>query len=307
MAAGLALAVTLPAVPAQAQAIRTFVSAAGSDSNPCSITQPCRHFQAAVNATSVGGEVDALDPGAYGSFTISHAITIEGQGWSYVAPPANGNAITIDAVSGKVILRGVSLNGIGVTNAHGILFSSGGSLTVRDSVIQNFTNDGIHFVPNSSTPSQIFVSNTLVSDNGNDGIAIMPSGSGTTNGVLNHAEMANNANDGLDVQTGTQTITMTVSDSVSAGNASEGIYAASNGGPAVIITVRNSTVVNNGDDGVFAAGTLATIRVTRSTITENAAGGWSSVAGGVVKSYGDNNIDGNGINNSTPGSAIPYH
>src|SRR5258708_319400 len=97
------LAVTLPAVQPQAQSIRTFVSTAGSDSNPCSITQPCRHFSAAVAATAVGGEVDALDPGAYGSFTIGHAITIEGQGWSYVAPPANGNAITINALAGDSV------------------------------------------------------------------------------------------------------------------------------------------------------------------------------------------------------------
>ncbi len=62
MAAGLAVAVMLPAASAQAQAPRTFVSAAGSDSNPCSFAAPCRHFQAAVNATSLGGEVDALDP-----------------------------------------------------------------------------------------------------------------------------------------------------------------------------------------------------------------------------------------------------
>ncbi len=34
MAVGLALAVTLPAVSAQAQSIRTFVSTAGSDSTP---------------------------------------------------------------------------------------------------------------------------------------------------------------------------------------------------------------------------------------------------------------------------------
>ena len=46
-----ALACTYFAVPAQAQAPRTFVSAAGNDSNPCSFAAPCRHFQAAVNAT----------------------------------------------------------------------------------------------------------------------------------------------------------------------------------------------------------------------------------------------------------------
>jgi hypothetical protein len=55
MAAALALAVTLPPVSAQAQAPRTFVSSAGSDSNPCSFAAPCRHFQAAVDATSAGG------------------------------------------------------------------------------------------------------------------------------------------------------------------------------------------------------------------------------------------------------------
>ena len=116
----------LPIAPAQAQAPRTFVSAAGSDSNPCSFAAPCRHFQAAVMATSAGGEVDALDPAGYGPITISQAVTIEGQGWSYIAPPTGGNAITINAVSGKVSIHGVSLNGVGITGTTtGIQFNSG--------------------------------------------------------------------------------------------------------------------------------------------------------------------------------------
>ena len=171
IAAALALAVTLPAVSAQAQAPRTFVSAAGSDSNPCSFAAPCRHFQAAVNATSGGGEVDALDPAGYGPIIISQAITIEGQGWSYIAPPADGNAILINAVSGKVTIRGVSLNGVGMANAIGILFNSGASLNVQNSVIENFSRYGILFQPNGS--SKISVSNTQVSDN-NYGIYIGP-------------------------------------------------------------------------------------------------------------------------------------
>src|SRR5258707_15510345 len=96
----------LPVVQAQAQAIRTFVSVAGDDSNPCTITQPCRHFQAAVNATAIGGEVDALDPGAYGSFPISQAITIQGQGWAYLATAAGGIGILLRAVSGKTYIHG---------------------------------------------------------------------------------------------------------------------------------------------------------------------------------------------------------
>src|SRR5258707_13236973 len=91
MAAALALAVTLPAVPAQAQSIRTFVSTAGSDSNPCSLAAPCRHFQAAVAATAVRGEVDPLHPGAYRSFNLSQPITTYGQACLHVAAPSDGH------------------------------------------------------------------------------------------------------------------------------------------------------------------------------------------------------------------------
>ena len=158
-----ALAFVFFAAPANAQAPRTFVSAAGSDSNPCSFAAPCRHFQAAVDATSAGGEVDALDPAGYGPITISQAVTIEGQGWSYIAPPTGGNGITINAVSGNVIIHGVSLNGVGITGTTtGIVFNSGGSLTVEDSVIRHFSNAGIDFAPNTSNPSQLYVSNTPV-------------------------------------------------------------------------------------------------------------------------------------------------
>ncbi len=196
IAAALALAVTLPAVSAQAQAPRTFVSAAGSDSNPCSFAAPCRHFQAAVNATSAGGEVDALDPAGYGPITISQAITIEGQGWSYIAPPAGGNGITINAVSGNVSVHGVSLNGVGITGTtNGIQFNSGGSLAVADSVIQNFTQNGINFVP--SVTALLSVSNTVVSDNAGHGIVMQPSGAFIYDGVFTGVKAFRNSTSGI--------------------------------------------------------------------------------------------------------------
>src|SRR5258708_28095586 len=304
MAAALALAVTLPAVQAQAQSIRTFVSTAGSDSNPCSLASPCRHFSAAVAVTSPGGEVDALDRGAYGSFTISHAITIEGQGWSYVAPPANGAAITVTAGStDKINIRGVSLNGVGVANATGVAFNSVSSLNVQDCVIRNFTLDGISCQPNTS--SRLHVSNTLASDNGHHGIFIVPSGSGITTGVLDHVHMENNHNSGFFVNTATQDIRFTVSESVSANNAGSGIDAeSSNAAASVNVMVRNSTIADNSGDGLAASGAAATLRVTRSTITGNGTG-WIVVSSGVVTSYADNNIDGNVSVNTAP-PAIGY-
>ena len=238
--AALALAVTLPAVSAQAQAPRTFVSAAGSDSNPCSFAAPCRHFQAAVNVTSAGGEVDALDPAGYGPITISQAITIEGQGWSYIAPSPGGNGITINAVSGKVSIHGVSLNGVGIPGTTtGIQFNSGDTLNVQDKrnpriSVTSVSKSSPQFEPDSC----IFVSNTQVSDNGGDGINFTTGGTKTTTGVISHVEMANNVGNGLTVTNASgpvSSINVTVSGSVCTDNAADGIAATPTGGATMQI------------------------------------------------------------------------
>jgi hypothetical protein len=298
----------LPAAPAQAQAARTFVSAAGSDNNSCAnVALPCRHFAAAYTATAPNGEIYVLDPANYGSLTITGPVSIEGHGWASIAAASFSAAITINAKPGdKINIIGVVLDGTGAFPTDGIKFNSGGSLTVRDCVIRNLSNDGISFFPISVTPSQLFVSNTLISDNGSEGIFIYPDGSATTTGVLDHVEIENNADHGLFVITGTQNINMTVNDSISANNGASGVIASSTGGTPVNIMVRNSTITNNVSDGLLAYGTGGTIRVTRSTITGNGAG-WSTDSGGTVTSYGDNNIDGNGSANSEPPGALVYH
>ena len=301
IAAALALAVTLPAVQAQAQAPRTFVSAAGSDSNPCSFAAPCRHFQAAVNATSPGGEVDALDPAGYGPIIIGQSITIEGQGWSYIAPPAGGAAITINVALGKVTLRGLSLNGVGISNAIGILFNSGASLNVQNSVIENFSRYGILFQPNAS--SKISVSNTVISDN-NYGIYIGPIGSGNTTGVLDRVHTENNQNDGITVVSITQLVRITITDSVSASNGGDGIVATAQNTGGVDVWVRNCIISYNSLFGLQTNGAGAV--VTRSTITGNGTGlDDEGAAATSIFSYGDNNIVSNGNDGLAP-TAIQY-
>ena len=319
LAAALAIAVTLPAVPAQAQATRAFVSAAGSDSNNCINTNtPCRHFQFAYNAMPNGGEIDVLDPGNYGALTVNHGLNIVGRGWATVGGASGAASITINAgPMDTIYISGVLLDGANVANSTGILFNSGGALYVRDSVIRNFTGDGIFFAPNTSNLSQFIVSNTLLSDNGVHGIDIDPEGSGTTKIVLNHVELENNVQKGLSViSPGTQTINVTVTDSVSANNGDSGIYADTATG-VVRVMVRNSTIANNttgldaegpscsgGAGGVLPS---ATIRITRSTITGNSGNAWSqSATCGFVISYVDNNIDGNGAVNTEPPNSLPY-
>jgi hypothetical protein len=301
IAAALALAVTLPAVQAQAQSIRTFVSVAGLDTNPCTITQPCRHFQAAVNATALGGEVDALDPGAYGSFTISQSISIAGQGWSYVAPPANGPAITINTPGAldKIDIRGVSLNGVDASGpTAGIVWVSGGTLNVRDCVIQNFTGDGMAIEPSIPISAQLFVSNTLISSNGINGIDIRPLGAQVT-GFLDHVEVVNNHETAVGVEAGnTENINITITDSVVSNNYTGIVANSINGVGTVGVMVRNTSIIN-GVLGLLATGTGAVIRLTRSTITANQVP-WTNAGGGDLQSYADNNIDGDKLGDPSP-------
>ena len=309
IAAALALAVTLPAVSAQAQAPRTFVSAAGTDNSTCSFAAPCRHFQAAVNATSAGGEVDALDPAGYGPIIISQGVTIEGQGWSYIAPPVNGNAITINAISGNVIIHGVSLNGVGITGTTtGIQFNSGASLTVQDSVVRNFTQNGISFLP--ASVSSISVSRTLVSRNGGAGILVQPQGSASATADFEQVQTQYNGATAfgiaIDATATTGAIVATATDI----HIVQQWRRLSSPSPTVagttLMLVRctasnNSTGVQVG--GGVSKSSRGIVYMTQVAITGNAVG-WqieTTSATGLF-SYGDNTIDGNTNGDTAPPS-----
>jgi hypothetical protein len=292
IAAVLALAVTLPAVSAQAQSPRTFVSAAGSDSNPCSFAAPCRHFQAAVAVTNFGGEVDALDPAGYGPINITQPITIEGQGWSYIAPPAGENGITINALGGVVTIRGVSLNGIGITGTtNGIKLIASASLTVRDCVIQNFTNDGIEISIGDSTGVEtFFISNTIVQDNGSSGIEL--TGPLALRGVIDHVAANQNGMFGITVDA-THEISgnfmdVAITDSIADSNVGSGINVQGNGN--VKVDIKATTSSNNGANGVSVSN--ARVGLSKNMFVLNAAG-FSITGSQMVTTFGDNLIENN--------------
>src|SRR3979411_130634 len=79
------------ATMAQAQATRTWVSGVGDDANPCSRTAPCKTFAGAISKTFINGEIDCLDPGGFGTLTVTKSITIEGTfGGGFGSTPASG-------------------------------------------------------------------------------------------------------------------------------------------------------------------------------------------------------------------------
>src|SRR5258708_18152437 len=84
---------------AQAQPTRTWVSGVGDDANPCSRTAPCNTFAGAISKTAIDCEIDCLDPGGFGTVTITKAITIDCSGTSGSALVAGTNGININAAA----------------------------------------------------------------------------------------------------------------------------------------------------------------------------------------------------------------
>jgi hypothetical protein len=93
-----------------------------------------------------GGEINVLDPAGYGAMTITKAISIQGHGFSGITVPSGAIGITINAgPSDSITLNGLVIDGAGA-GYNGIMFNSGGSLTVTNCSVQHIITNGI--IPN---------------------------------------------------------------------------------------------------------------------------------------------------------------
>jgi hypothetical protein len=273
---------------AQAQATRTWVSGVGDDANPCSRTAPCKTFAGAISKTAVGGEINAIDPGGYGTVNITKSITIDGGGTFASILAAGTNGIIVNAGASDVVtIRNVTINGAN-TGLNGIRFLAGGALHIEKCEIFGFGVGGRGISAEPTGGGTMYVLDTVLSNNDGGGILIKPSVYlGTSldkvrlNGNLYGVRAENNAN-------------VTIRDSVVAGNSTHGFHAFSTGA-GVLINVENSTAANNGGGGVTTSGAAAGISISNSTIMSNAQG-INTSAGGNVYSFGNNKIFGNGTN-----------
>ena len=143
--AGALLAIFISGAPAQAQATRTWVSGVGDDANPCSRTAPCKTFAGAISKTAAGGEISVLDPGGFGTVTITKSISITNDKTGEAGVLASGTqGIIINAGPNDAVhLHGLVIDGAGTTlGTNGINFLAGGELDVQDCVIKNFSASG---------------------------------------------------------------------------------------------------------------------------------------------------------------------
>jgi Right handed beta helix region len=302
---GIALLLGVSAGSANAQATRTWVSGVGDDANPCSRTAPCKTFAGAISKTAAGGEIDCLDPGGFGAVTITKAITLDcaggqgGQVGSILSSGVNGIVISGTPGGSSVTIRNMSINGAG-SGLNGIRYiSGGGALHVENVEIFGFTQKGIDFENTAS--ANLFVRSSQISDNlAGGGILVKPAGGVLANVSLYQVRLDRNLF-GLRVEDGGKA---TVEDCVAHSNSGNGFLAVSSGIAAEINLVR-SVASNTVTNGVATSGTLATITMSYSAVTDNGTG-INTLGGGTVKgtSPGTNTNSGNGTPGAPNGAAL---
>lgn len=255
------------------QASRTWVSGVGDDVNPCSRTAPCKTFAGAISKTVAGGEIDVLDPGGFGGVTITKAITIDGNNiGSVLVAGTNGIAVSAGP-SDIVIIRNLSINGLGQTatpGISGIRVNTVGSLIIEHVNIFNFGTAGIDFYP---AAGHFHVRDTKISGAAVAGIRVSAG-----KGNIDNSQIQ-------DSTTGIYAYgTLTVSNTAISGSTSRAFSAE----PAAKLTLEHCVASDSGV-GLFASGAVF---LSNSTVTNNTTG--LSISGGTITSFGNNNIAGNG-------------
>jgi hypothetical protein len=236
-----AIFVMAAAMPANAQATRTFVSGVGDDNNPCSRTAPCLTFAGAISGTpsktAASGEINCLDPGNFGAVTITKSITIDCEAASTGSVlVSSGNGITI--TTGTVTLRGLDITGLGGSGT-GVSIAGGATVNIQNSKIYGFTTAGISLASGAT----LVLTNTRITNNA---AGVLASG----NIVLRDDVIDDNSGNGITVQAG---ISALVDRATLAFNGGAGLNVS--GGGAVVL-LGNSTITGNGAGVSTNAGTL---------------------------------------------------
>jgi hypothetical protein len=173
---------------ASAQATRTWVSGVGDDANPGSRTAPCKTFAGAISKTAASGVISVLDPGGFGTVTITKSITIDGGGveGSILGSLVNGVIINA-AATDVVVLRNLQLEGTG-TGLSGIKILNAGAVYVENCRIKGFKT-GIEEVTTATTGTQIFLRDSFIHECNIAGISLTPGATAASAAVVSRSRV----------------------------------------------------------------------------------------------------------------------
>ena len=321
--AGVAAALVIGAQDAVATSQRTFVASSGTDTHPCTLTQPCRSFGAALVQTSAHGEIIVLDSAGYGPVTIGKSVSIVAPSGVYAGVTVfTGDGITVNAgTSDTVVLRGLTVNGQG--GIEGIAITHAGTVQVEDCVIEGM-HDAIDFEPANAVT--LIVTGTTIRNNSSSAITAVASSGGalsalevwlstvTHNGIgiqiqdIVQASIGDTlvADSGIGVAMQNTTLSaadthLVVDRAQIVRNASYGLVVSGTGTVTSFVNVSHSAIANNGI-GVYAS--PGRIRLASTQITGNTTG--IDAPSGGIDSLGNNMRFGNVTEGDAATPITPY-
>jgi hypothetical protein len=287
-----ALAVSLAFItsPAHAQSVRTWVSGVGDDTNSCSRTAPCKTFAGAIAKTTVNGEINCLDPGGFGTVTITKSITIDCHDMigTILNPAAYGIQIIFDSFDPSdtektVNLRSLSIQGAGNGDT-GIAIEGAGqgsSVNIEDCLITGNLNPGTGFlggIADSRGRGALVVNNTTVRGSALNGIIIGSLNNGSRRAVISNTRVIN-SNVGINVGANSEVV---ISHSVISNNLTAGLVVSASTGSAA---VDSTEITHNG----YAFQNSGTVRLSNSDVAYNSTG-WT----GTINTFMNNRFTANG-------------
>jgi hypothetical protein len=291
----------LTATAANAQATRTWVSGVGDDVNPCSRTAPCKTFAGAISKTAIGGEINCLDPAGYGAVTITKAITIDCEGTNGSILSSNVNGVLVNAGTGVVTLRNITINGANSTTGNGIRIIGGSAVNLDHVVLENFGGTGANgrgVAIETTADIRVDIRNSAVYNANNIGIHSNPTTGNVTLTIDNVSVAHTIAGSGVQLRQNTTGMINRLTASNNVIGAGVGLELSSTSA-----TVSNSVLVNNAFGILVGNGGSPTVRVYGSTISGSTGSGLQITSGQIISS-GNNIIRGNAGNeapSSTPG------
>lgn len=287
---------------AQAQATRTWVSGVGDDVNPCSRTAPCKTYAGAISKTAKDGEISTLDPGGFGTVTITKSITINGggggQGYGSILSALAPQGVLINITDALDVRKSVKLDWLNIngasTGTDGVRMIAGSALFISNTLIDGMVGDGVEINTSSGTPA-VTIENTIIRNCATTGVRTNATGGSIRLAVAN-SNISRNAI-GVNFVNGTLG---SVHDSTVSNNTSHGLQVAE---PTIgsNMNITSTNISHNGGTGVNVVG-ASRARIARCNIFQNLV---SLAPANLVDSGGNNSIAGN-TTNTAPAGPAPF-
>ncbi|MDQ1589668.1 MAG: hypothetical protein QOG71_295 [Pyrinomonadaceae bacterium] len=276
-----------------AQATRTWVSGVGDDVNPCSRTAPCKTYAGAISKTAKDGEISTLDPGGFGTLTITKSITVNGggagQGYGSVLSALAPQGFLINITDAADVRKTVRLNWLDIngasTGTDGIRMIAGSALHIENTNIDGVTGDGIDINMNTATVAEVYIKNVSIRNAATNGIIMQTVAGGLVLATIDDFQVNNSTGDGVEAGARAH-ITMR-----------NGVISTHNGASSAGVRVAGDSTAEANIDGCIMNYNVDTVRVdlgTARVANSIISGGGTAFrnVGGTLKTFGTNRIDG---------------